>query len=85
MEVRDHLRGLRGRVKQRQRDGGRMAPVLVARSAHSSADTIAFIDHVQVRQLGTLRLPGRARRVENDGRIIRPGVARVEGRLADRR
>ena len=33
-----------------------------------------------MRQLGALRLPRRAGRIKNDGRVVRRGLARFEGR-----
>ena len=81
MEVREHLRGLRGRVKQRQRDGGGVTAGLVVRRGAQLGRHHAVDDHVQMRQLRAFRLPGRARRIKNDGGVV--GL-RLHG-LEDRR
>ena len=85
MQVGEHLRRLRGRVKERQGDGRHVAAALVGRSCAEFCRHHSVDDHVQMRQLGALRLPRRARRIKNDGRIIRSRVTRLERRLTARR
>ena len=85
MEVREHLRGLRRGVKQRQRDGGRMTAVAVVRRGAQLGRHHRVDDHVQVRQLRAFGLPRRARRIKNDGRVVRLRFAPFRKQAAGRR
>ena len=75
-----HLAGLRGRMKERQRDESdvllRVRRAMAGRNM--SRDAMAFEHHVLVRQLRALGMAGRAGRVEDDRGVV--GAARGASR-----
>ena len=70
VEVREHLRGLSGRMKQRQRDGGHVATARIRRSGAQLGRDHSVHHHVQVRELRAFRLPCRSGRIKDDGRVV---------------